>query len=217
MRRLSIFFVLLLVAAACNGDAGETTTTVDEITTSTEAVETTTTTAAADTTTTAPSETTTTAASSGAGGPDCLVGTWELDNESFVEAIRTAFDQPGMNLESVEPAGGTYTVELGADGEFSGTRDEWGFVIAMAEGTLDILINGTESGTWSADDSTLTVNSTGADVDVSMTMEVDGVTTELPSSSADVPGAMQTASSYSCEGDTLSVTSEGVTTVMNRA
>jgi hypothetical protein len=223
MRRFPTLFVAIaLVVAACNGSVGdEATTSAGPATTVGDAGTTegdTPTTAGGETTTTAaPEASTTTPPPATGGGPDCLVGTWVLDSEAFVGALTDLFAETGLDAQSLEANEGTYTVEMDADGTFTGIRDEWGLSIALDEGTFDIVINGTETGTWTADESTLTVSDTESDVSVSASVQVGGQVQEIPESPVDVPEAIASDSEYSCDADTLTVTSEGVTTVMNRA
>lgn len=217
MRRLSIFVLALaVVIAACGGDSeiASTSTTVDPVTTTT-AAPTTTEATEAETTTTDPVATT--AGATASGGPGCLEGTWILDNEAFVDALLAAFADAGMEAETLEPNDGTYMIDLSADGTFTGTRDEWGFSVVLPEGAFNITVNGTEMGTWSADDDTMTVTQTGSDLSVSATVEADGQEFELPDAPVPIPEAMQTDSAYTCDDETLTVTTEDVTTVMNRA
>ncbi len=210
MRRLStLVLALAVLATACGGDSEDTTTSIDDAaapTTGAPATEATTTEAV-----------TTTVEAPGRSGPACLEGTWILDNEAFVDALVAAFADSGMEPESLDPNDGTYTIELAADGTFTGTRDDWGFSLLISEGRFNIIINGTEMGTWSADDDTITVTQTGADVSVLATVEADGQQFELPEAPVPIPEAMQTDSTYICDGDTLAITTEDVTTVMTRA
>jgi hypothetical protein len=213
MRRLfTLTLAVAMVVSACGGEAEDTTTpTTDGGSATTEAP----TTTVAETTTT--EAVTTTVDSSGNGGPACLEGTWILDNDAFVEALVAAFEESGMDPESLEPNDGLYTIELDPDGTFTGTREDWGFSVVIPEGTFNITVNGTEMGTWSAGDDTMTVTQTGADVSVSATVEADGQQFELPEAPVPIPEAMQTDSSYVCDGDTLRLTTEDVTTVMRRS
>lgn len=215
MRKLSILLVISgLLAAACGGSSGETTTTsTDGSTTSTANV---TTTAAETTTTTSDTATTT---SPSAGGPDCLAGTWVLDSEAFVENFDSIFTEAGMPDAEVSALDGSFTVEMSADGSLEAERDEWGFRIGTAESTFIVEVNGTESGTWSADDSTLTVDTDVSELDVTASIEVDGQVIEMPQGQIpiDTPEGIATGSAYSCSGDVLTLTNAGVESVLNRA
>lgn len=219
MRRLLILVsVVGLIAAACNGGAGDTTTT----TTTDDATSTT----ATDTTTSVPASTTssagepTTTAPAASGGSDCLVGTWVLDNDAFMENLGSIFTDAGMPDAEVSALGGTFTVELGADGSLNATREEWGFDVDSGEGAVIIEINGTETGTWSADGTTLTVSTDTSDLEVDFSVEVDGEMVEMPSEfqpEFDVPQGIATDSTFTCSGDVLTLTNEGVESVLNRA
>jgi hypothetical protein len=114
---------------------------------------------------------------------------------------------------------GSFTVELGADGSLEAERDEWGFRITMPEGVFIIEINGTEMGTWSADDSTLTVTTDVSNIDVSGAIEVDGEVIAMPEGQMPIepPQGIATGSDYSCSGDVTTLTNGGVESVLNRA
>lgn len=215
MRRLSIpLLVLVLVAAACSGESEEATTTSDPGVTTTLAP---TTTEVEATTTTEPATTTTAQESSGA---QCLTGTWILDNEAFVENFESIFADAGMPDAEVTPLEGSFTVELAADGSLTATRVGWGFNVATGEGTIILEIDGTETGTWSADDSTLTVDTDTSDLELSAAVEVDGEIIDMPSEfqpDFDVPPGVASDSAYTCSADVLTLTNDGVESVLNRA
>lgn len=217
MRRLSIIAVALgLLAAACAGSAEDTTTTASEETTTTVAP--TTTSTEADTTTTSEADTTTTSGEAAEGTDQCLVGTWLLDTEAFVGNLSTLF-QEEMSDAEVSALDGDYTVEMAADGTFTGNRDSWGFVIESDQGTFRIEFNGTETGTWSADGSTLTVENRSSDVDITATAESGGQEVELPQGQVPVetPEGIASNNDYECSGDVLTLTSSGIETTLNRS
>lgn len=210
---ITVVIALGLVSAACaESPSGVTSTSVTGATT---------TTASADPTTADTAETTTTAGSQpGAGGSDCLVGTWVLDSETFVENFDGIFADAGMPGTEVTALEGTFIVEMGADGSLSATRDGWGFNIATGEGTVILEINGTETGTWSADDSTLTVDTDTSDVDMNAAIEVDGEMLEMPAEyqpEFEVPRGIASGSSYTCSGDVLTLINAGVESELHRA
>lgn len=217
MRRvLYVFLVLTLVLTACNGsDEGEDTTTTSK-------AEQTSTTAETDATTTtvAAATTTTESASSGqgGGGPDCLVGTWELDTDNFVDqmiSLMSAEDE--LEVDDISGTDGKYEVTMDSNGTWSGVREDWGFMITSSEGSFTIELNGTDSGVWSATSDSLTITVEESDTTVSATVEVDGETFPLPQSPVEVPESIATDSDYSCDGDTLTVMNDGVTTILNRS
>jgi hypothetical protein len=216
MRGLPTLVVFIaLVAASCGGSSGETTTTTPEAATTTTATATTSTSAL--TTTTTPATTTTTALSGG--GPDCLVGTWVLDSEAFVENFDSIFAEAGMPDAEVSPLDGTFNVGLSADGSLEAQREEWGFRISMPDGTFIIEINGTETGSWSADDSILTVDTDVSQVEVSASIEVGDQVIAMPEGQFPIepPEGIATGSSYTCDGDVLTLSNAGVESVLNRA
>lgn len=216
--RLSALFVVCLVVAACNGDSSDTTTTTlaAEETTTSSADETTT--SAADTTTTTAEAATTTAGASG-GGDDCLVGTWVLDDQAFFDQVFANIDEETAGFGEVTSVSGTFTTTLNSDGSVEAVREDWGFSVATEEGTFNIVINGTQTGTWETEGSSLLLTLDEGDAfDIEASVEVDGEEFPLPSAPVDVPAeALASSSDYSCSGDELSVTSEGITSEFDRA
>jgi hypothetical protein len=223
MRKLPLLLVVVaVVVAACTGssdeDEGTTTTaaaapsTSEEETTTAEAPETTTTTEVETTTTTTSGE-------AASGTDDCLVGTWTLDTEAFVENFEPLFADAGIPDADVSALDGDFIVELGADESLTGTRDEWGFDIDTGQGVVTLEINGTETGTWSADGSTMTVSIDESDVTVNSSIEVDGQVIEMPQDQIPVetPPGIASNSEYTCSGDVLTLTNEGIETVLNRS
>jgi hypothetical protein len=218
MRRPLILIVTLaLVASACSGDdAGDTTTSAPDETTSTAEAEEATTTAAADTTTTA-AETTTTAAAMTSGGPSCIEGDWIFASEGFVEAMKAAMTGQEFEGTEIEPTDGTYTVSFAGDGTYTGVRDEWGWSIETPDGAITVMVSGEETGAWSADDTTISVSVESSDVQVSATVEADGQSLQLPNSPVPVPEAIVESTNYECDSDTLTVTTDEATFVLDRA
>lgn len=217
MRKLFLLATILsLVAAACAGSSEETTTTAADETTTTVAE--TTTSTGADTTTTTESGTTTTSGDTAEGTDDCLVGTWLFDTEAFVGNLSTLFQEELPDAE-VTPLDGDYTVEMTADGTFTGTRDGWGFVIESDQGNFTIEFNGTETGTWSADGSTLTVENRSSDIDITATAESGGQEVELPQGQVPIetPEGVASNNDYECTGDVVTLSSSGIETILTRS
>jgi hypothetical protein len=212
----TVALVLGLFAAACSGSSGDTTTTSVEMAPSTTVAATTTTAAPATTTS---SDTSTTQASSGGGGSDCLVGTWVLDSEAFVENFGSIFADAGMPDAEVSPLDGSFTVDLSADGSLEAERDEWGFRITMPDSTIIFEIDGTETGSWSADDSTPTVDTVVSDLKVSAAIEVGDQVVALPEGQMPIetPPGIASGSDYTCAGDVLTLSNAGVESVLDRA
>lgn len=219
--RLSLLFAVCLVVAACGGDSSETTTTLAaEETTTSSGGETTTTGADATTTTTDDAEetTTTTAAASG-GGDNCLVGSWVLDDEAFFDQVFAEMDDETTGFGEVTSVTGNFTTTFNSNGSLEADREDWGFSVATEEGTFNIVINGTQTGTWETDGANLELTLDEGDAfDIEASVEVDGEEIVLPAAPMEVPSeALASSSEYSCSGDELSVTSEGITSEFDRA
>lgn len=214
-RILTLLFALSLVAAACGDSAEDPSTTTGETSTSAPA----TTTPTTGETTTSTTAATTTSAESAEGTDECVVGTWVLDTEAMVDDFDTLFEGSDMPATEVTALEGTYTLEFAADGSFQGERDSWGFAVDMEDGSIEMAYSGTETGTWSADGSTLTVDLESSDVSVDATMEADGQEMELPDSQApdETEELVAEDSEYECSGDVLTMANAGFEATLNRS
>ncbi|HJQ76656.1 MAG TPA: hypothetical protein VJ948_05270 [Acidimicrobiia bacterium] len=211
MPRFLIVIALGLAAVACNAEGGDgtSTTTVEPGATSQAAV-TTTTSAAATTTTTEPA--------TAGDGSECLVGTWALDSEAFVAEMTEVFLDAGMPDADIAPLEGDFTVEFSEDGTLRAVRERWGFEIGVADSTFKVEVNGEETGSWSADDATLTVNTDVSDLIANSSIIVDGQELPMPPGleAPGIPETIASESEYSCDGDVLAISNEGVTSTFNR-
>lgn len=211
MPRFVIVIALGLAAVACNGEGadGTSTTTAGPGTTA----------EAAETTTAAAETTTTTAPAAAGGGSGCLVGTWVLDSEAFVAEMAEIFAGAGMPDADIAPLEGDFTVEFSEDGTLRAVREQWGFEIGAVDSTFRIEVNGEETGTWSADDTTLSVSTDVSDLIANSSIIVDGQELPMPPGleAPGIPETIASESDYSCDGDVLTISSEGVTSTFNRA
>jgi hypothetical protein len=217
---MATLMAIAVTIAACGGDDAATTTTgvgnAAGVTQAAEA-ETTTTTEAPTTTTTTEAPTTTQAAV----GADCLVGTWELDSEAFIEQIFAAADETGfedLGEVTVSHGGGSFVVTMNADGSYVGDRDNWQIRLSAAEGTFVTTLNGEEAGTWSTEGDELTVTSESSSLQVSFAAEVDGVLQELPFGGPETVASRELGGTgpFTCDDDTLQVMFEGGTSTFAR-
>lgn len=205
MKRL-IPIVLSIALVACGGDSA-TTTQAPTTQPGGDAATATTTTKAPTTTTTTEAPTTTTTAPPEPSASECLVGSWNLDSENFVDALMQAMGSSGLPGE-LEPTDGTYVIEMDDDGTFTSTRDGWGYRIVSQEGTIVVQIDGTETGTYTVDGDTVTVAMTGGDATVSMGMEVGGEIQDLPfPMEMNLPSnTVEGTGQFECTDETLTVT-----------
>jgi hypothetical protein len=208
---------LLLTACSSGDGSDDTTTSVAAEVTTTESGLTDTTEPPAETTTTATEDDDTTTTAGSTGGASCVEGSWLFGGETFVAAMESAMNDADMAGASVEPTDGTYTVTFEPNGTYTGVRDEWGFAVDSPDGSVVIQMDGTETGSWSADGSTMTLQIDGSDVQVSARVEADGQSFELPNSPVQVPEAIAESSPYECDSDTLAVNTGEFTFVLDRA
>jgi hypothetical protein len=214
--RRAALLLFALILAACGGEDAATTTAAGEPPATTQTTAPVTTTSEAATTTTEAPTTTQAVATS-----DCLVGSWELDSESFIQQVfagtDTGFEELGE--VTVSHGGGSFVVEMSEDGTYIGTRDEWKIRIESEEGAFVNMLDGTETGTWSVDGDTLTISSDVSDITVSFAAEVDGVLQELPFGGTQTTQtrAFTGSGGFSCSDDSFEATFDGFTSVFSRS
>ncbi len=113
--------------------------------------------------------------------PDCVVGQWRLREQDFLNQI-AALGGGGAATH----LGGQYLITLEADGSFVAQRAAWKFLMAQPEGTVELLIDSIEGGTWIVDAAgeRLTADETSSSATVSM--KLGGVS--VPSQQFNSPG-----------------------------
>ena len=204
---------LAVIISACGGEAtpatteSEATSTTSPATTTTEL-----------TTTTATPETTTNTSAPVTASADCLVGEWELDSTAFLESVfAEAADDLGE--VTVTHGGGSYVITLFDDGTFEGAREDWQMRFESPEGVFVTTLNGTEAGSWSTDADIIAISTDVSDIAVTQALEIDGELQELP-----FGGNTQTVrtdvfageGTFTCDDSQMTVTFEGITSVLNR-
>lgn len=156
-------------------------------------------------------------ATDAAGGEHCLVGTWVLDNESFLEAYSGTLTETGMGDARISDLGGTYTVNVHPDGTFDANRDNWGYSVANRGTLFTVVANGDEIGTWSADGSTVNMTTDVSNVTLDLSREVDGEKVPIPGSQEAFDAlSMAVTSDYSCSQDVVTISADGASWAMHR-
>lgn len=216
MKRFTLIIALGLVLAACGGGA-ETTTTVADVGDTT----TTTLADAGDTTTTAGgTETTTTLSAASNGGADdsCLEGTWTLEGQPFFDAIMDQMSPEDLQGATFDYVGGDYQAVVGGDGSFIDRRVDWNFAVTSPAGDLEIIVNHERTGEWYAEDGVMYVTLPGGEP-ADQQIFIDGEPFEFPGGTPpfSTPAMEWTPADYDCDGDTLTITAEGVETVWKRS
>lgn len=161
-----------------------------------------------------------TTSTSAGGGEDCLIGSWVLDNEAFIVEMSELFAASGMGEARIGPLEGTVTVDFADDGTMRATRDGWGWEVLVQGSTFHVEVNGTETGTWSVEDSTLMLTTDPSDLIAESQFLVDGEELPMPPGMEDafpVPQAFTSESGFTCDGDTLTISSDEITSVLKRA
>lgn len=162
------------------------------------------------TTTEAETTTTTEAEPEVASGAECVVGTWQNDNEAWGEAFQAMIpaDAP-MELESVT---GAVIIEFRADGTSTTTYDEWTIStrVIQPEGSGTITRNGVDHGTYEAgDDGSMSASDTEVNSVVDTSFTMGGQTMDMPGIEGEEAEVLGGAGTYECEGDRMRITVEG--------
>lgn len=141
-------------------------------------------------------------------GAACLTGSWVVDNEHFGELMSSV---SGSAVDDIE---GVTTVTFRDDGTTTTHYDEWQHTITMDSATVTIVKDGEDSGVYEvAEDGSMTLTDTdlGATTTSQMTMGGQTVAHQAPPQ----PSVFSRAT-FRCEGDALTVTAEGATTILHR-
>ncbi|GAA3870829.1 hypothetical protein [Tessaracoccus defluvii] len=165
-----------------------------------------------------------------AAGPDCLVGSWEMRNDSF-EATLSALllDDPDFPTEMLGSAGITLTgdtfIRFGTAGEYGGWQD--GFTMAMGSGAETVRHTQTSADVaqYSADADHVYISeyqrlyaeaemqigdlatvSLPANDSSTANVSIFGHTAEVPVGAPEQPDA---TARYTCGGDTLTIQADG--------
>lgn len=137
-------------------------------------------------------------------GAACLPGKWILDNAKFAALIAAG---TGGVVDDVQ---GLALLTLGADGSTSTRYEDWSHTITSDGATMTVVRNGTDSGTYSLAGGSMTMTETSVASEVVMTMNgnVMGAASHEPS--------VFSQATFSCSGDTLTVTADGGTSTLHR-
>lgn len=138
----------------------------------------------------------------------CVHGSWLADNES----IRELLEVPGVNVQEVT---GSVVLTFREDGTSTTAYDAWTTVVAQDESVVTLTRNGEDLGAYTvAEDGTMTMEETEARSVADMVLKAEG----QPAISATAPReeAPLSAGTFTCEGDTMTVTVEGYTSTLHR-
>jgi hypothetical protein len=134
-----------------------------------------------------------------------------LDNASFAALVSSS--EAGV----LDEVSGVARFRAFNDGGALTEYVDWTHIIRTTdpEGTVILVRNGVDSGTWSAEgDGRMTLNEHALDSVILAEMTADGKTLTLPPVE-NSPGALHLAV-FTCDGDNLTVTVEGRSSVMTR-
>jgi hypothetical protein len=219
MKRSALILVAVfaVVVAACSGGGDETTTTVLDDGGATTTVD-----VGSDETTTtvtiAGATTTLAAAGNGDADDSCLEGTWVLDGQPFFDAIMAEMSAEEAQGATFEYVDGEYQAVIGGDGSFVDRRVDWHFAVTSPAGSLDMIMNHERTGEWVSNDGIISVTLPSGEAPDTQIL-IDGVPFEFPGGSVpfSVPAMDWVPAAYSCDGNTLTIMAEGITSTWNRS
>lgn len=140
-------------------------------------------------------------------GEACLYGNWYLDNESY----KAMLEEAGGNVLSVT---GWAIIWYGDDGTTLATFDEWTTVATEDNAETTMVRNGEDLATYEVTGDTITTTETEGNSVLEMTMKMDGQ--DAATVVAPHEPSVTTVATFTCEGETLTVTAEGATSVLHR-
>jgi hypothetical protein len=219
MKRFALILVAVfaVVVAACSGGGDNTTTTVLDDGGATTTVD-----VGSDGTTTtvtiAGATTTLAAAGNGDNDDSCLEGTWTLEGQPFFDAIMAEMSAEEAQGASFEYVDGDYQAVIGGDGSFIDRRVDWHFAVTSPAGAIEMIMNHERTGQWVADAGIISVTLPSGDAPDTQIL-IDGEPFEFPGGAMpfSVPAMDWVPAAYSCDGDTLTITAEGITSTWNRS
>lgn len=210
MKKIAIAAVVVLVAAACSSTSTDTTTT-----TTVEGAEASTTSSAAPDTTAATTTTTVPVASGNLA--ECVLGTWELDSQNFLDQISEGIAGE-ENLAEFTYLGGAYQMAMKPDGSITSSMIDWSFGTVTDFGSLDMTMNHTQEGTYTVDGDTMSTNIPGGGDLADIEFSVDGQPFEFPAGimPVDPPDVTFGTASPDCGDTTMSIAVDNFTSIWNR-
>lgn len=137
---------------------------------------------------------------------DCVVGTWRLRSQEFLDQIVQAYGDGSISYQ-----GGEYVTTFGEDGQFRGERRAWRFAIATDGQQIGVTIDSVETGTWTLDPAGTLLQIDESDSDATVAMTLNGDPFPIGAQSFSSPSVGSAA--FDCAGDvlTMTITDDGAT------
>lgn len=131
---------------------------------------------------------------------ECLVGTWAMSNESWTAILGPVAAQYGGDIKG---SGGPILNTFTKDGKFEFTFNGFTMDMSVAQGTMQVVYGGKDTGTWKrTGDGQYVITGLKAGVSAKATVEMSGVHMNVP---MDYQAALQPNTTFSCSGDVIQV------------
>jgi hypothetical protein len=141
-------------------------------------------------------------------GADCLPGDWSVDNDSFAALMS------GASGGAVDTVTGLVMLTFTTDGKTQTRYENWKHSITVDSATVTIVKNGTDFGTYSVNaDGSVALVDAEISSDTTSVMDIGG---QKVSHTVTPEPSVFSQASFDCNGDDLSVTAEGATTILHR-
>jgi len=145
-------------------------------------------------------------------GGGCLVGTWELRSQEFLDQLATDSE----DLLRVEHEGGTYRIAFDDDGTFQDLREGWTFRGVTVDGDVITTIEADRSGPYTAGATTIELGRAEGASSLRIQTEVDGVLTDVPTPAGGADDVSGSTGVYTCAGDVLTLEAGSRTSTFDR-
>jgi len=141
-------------------------------------------------------------------GEACLPGNWFLDNEEFSDFMAS------VSGSAINKMSGSVMVTFREDGTTSTYYDGWTYDMEGGDRSMSLSKDGTDSGTYHvAADGSMALADTEMSAITTAWIERDG---EMVGLRVEPTPSVFSDASFTCEGDKLTMVSDGATTILHR-
>lgn len=145
-------------------------------------------------------------------GKECLPGSWLLDNGTWRDLVAHQASSEGATVRTPT---GSVLLTLGEGGSYSVAYSAWEIRIETADGTAVMTRKGTDSGSYDATESRVTLHETSSGSSIDGVVETSSGSFPLPTGTSQAEFAEQFG--FTCENDALTATVDEGVLLLSRA